>query len=948
MEDEFNLVFNEKDANFMEDISYNTIIYKINNKFLMLRNILDKEMNINIYELSNSSLLYSLKNDSSTSFFDFHSKFETIFFVCNKNVIIYQIDEKQKTVEQISIIKGHFSSIKYANFSPLTPNILMTVSKNDDIKIFDVYKSLAKNHIFINESLDLNKEIKWNNCKIAVKLKDNSIIEISYFSHNINDVSEKIKFADKIKNFYYYDNTMSFSALIVITNKNVYYGNNKNDMKSIITLQHSFHGICYFQKSKILILFDKKEILLLFLFFTKIEKTFTIKVKEIQIDYPIYFINEEQLLNNEICKFYSLNIDKINSYLIKGQNLENINDNQLKDNPNDNQLKEFLNKIISNISDLSLLLSKINNEQIKVISNKKYFDYKEIKKELEIIKTRNLFKRKEHVKKNIDKIDKKTNINEKYIFILTLLVNDNTNIDLIMKYLQFLKELENDEKKLENLKKYLNNDIEEYKNELDYYINIIPKNIYQNLNEENKISQKDNIINFFEEFKNWEINNINDFEKYLKDSIYINKKIIHYNMPTSFENEEYFIYGYYLVISNILKNLYQNTKAQSIVKEENEIANEVLKIVDILKYNMGRTLTYIKNNELELEILQYLFILTIQGLDKTEYDFSFNIITSKKIKVEDIDKFNESSEEKIILEKDKIIWKNKNYKNYENLCLNNFKLYQGNSYYSKKLYNYEYYKKHFTQKYQLSAIKEFYKNILPSKCFKSIYTNLYGEDQYYPFEDKNFIDEFFDNYYNIIPMKLENICGVTDKYSLKTFLVPFLNTYNGHIKNDKKILRKGYSISVGNHEFGHIFGLINFYMNNARFQIETPRKKALEFSEGGYYIELLLYGRKLDSLNVLEALYIINEANYNKTFLEFQNGFNDIKIEDLKVTGTLANELPTIEFNENNIRKLRNTYISYKDLENAKQKIIKIKMKNDVLGRIIPDRIYEIINKKYS
>ena len=104
----------------------------------------------------------------------------------------------------------------------------------------------------------------------------------------------------------------------------------------------------------------------------------------------------------------------------------------------------------------------------------------------------------------------------------------------------------------------------------------------------------------------------------------------------------------------------------------------------------------------------------------------------------------------------------------------------------------------------------------------------------------------------------------------------------------------------------------------------------------------------MDSLNVLEALYIINEANYNKTFLEFQNGFNDIKIEDLKVTGTLANELPTIEFNENNIRKLRNTYISYKDLENAKQKIIKIKMKNDVLGRIIPDRIYEIINKKYS
>ena len=407
MEDEFSLVLNEsKDSNFLEDIPYIMQTLKINNKLLMLSNILDKE--IIIYELSNFSLLYSLKNDSSTSFFDFHSKFETIFFVCyNKNVIIYQIDEKQRTVKEISIINGHFSSIRYANFSPLTPNILMAVSENNDIKIFDVYKSLAINQIFINEKLNLNKEIKWNNCKIAIKLKDNSIIEISHFSHNIDAVSEKIKFDDKIKNFYYYDNTMPFSALIVITNTNVYYGNDKNDMKSIITLQHSFHQIYYFHKSKILILFDKKEILLLFLNLKKIEKNFTIKIKEIQINYPIYFINEKELLNNEICKFYSLNIDKINSYLIKGQNLKKTNDNQLKKNPNDNQLKEFLNKIISKISDLSFLLPKNNNEQDKVISNKKYFDYEEIKKELEIIKTRNLFKQKEHVKKYIDKIDKK-------------------------------------------------------------------------------------------------------------------------------------------------------------------------------------------------------------------------------------------------------------------------------------------------------------------------------------------------------------------------------------------------------------------------------------------------------------------------------------------------------------------------------------------------------------
>ena len=114
--------------------------------------------------------------------------------------------------------------------------------------------------------------------------------------------------------------------------------------------------------------------------------------------------------------------------------------------------------------------------------------------------------------------------------------------------------------------------------------------------------------------------------------------------------------------------------------------------------------------------------------------------------------------------------------------------------------------------------------------------------------------------------------------------------YNDCNKNDKKIIRKGNTIAVGNHKFGHIFGLNNFYMNNARFQIETPRNLLLDFAEGGY-IELLLYGRVLDSLNELQVLYIINEAHYNKTFLEFQNGFNNIKVEYLNVKGVFSNKV---------------------------------------------------------
>ena len=58
-----------------------------------------------------------------------------------------------------------------------------------------------------------------------------------------------------------------------------------------------------------------------------------------------------------------------------------------------------------------------------------------------------------------------------------------------------------------------------------------------------------------------EINDINDFEKYLKDSKYINQTIIHYNM-------QYFIYSNFKLIRSVLINLYQKTKDESIVKDE--------------------------------------------------------------------------------------------------------------------------------------------------------------------------------------------------------------------------------------------------------------------------------------------------------------------------------------------------------------------------------------------
>ena len=56
-------------------------------------------------------------------------------------------------------------------------------------------------------------------------------------------------------------------------------------------------------------------------------------------------------------------------------------------------------------------------------------------------------------------------------------------------------------------------------------------------------------------------------------------------------------------------------------------------------------------------------------------------------------------------------------------------------------------------------------------------------------------------------------------------------------------------------------------------------------NEGGYFIDLALYGKVLEQMNFAQALYVLNEENYKKTYLDFQFGFNNINEEDLKITG---------------------------------------------------------------
>ena len=476
---------------------------KINKQFLLLENA--NEFNtLNIYDLKTFQLFKLLKLEYNINYFDFHNHYEIIFFVCfNKDVIIYEIDIENKKINKLSLVKGHFTQIIYASFSPFYPNFFLSVSINKEIKIYDISKSLPISHIFLDEWPIYASKIKWGMNNIGIMTKsnishnfNNDIILIQDYELYVKEYTYKISFNDKIKDFYFYDDYI----LIALTAKDIKFALNKDDITTIYSMKkpNQNYNNFYYKKKKLLILFFSNEIVGLSINYKRVTEIFSYFVT---IFNPLFFIKENFLGENEVCKVYSIYDWQNISYSI---NIKNPNSESkiIYISSNKEEIKDFLNKIAKVISDIPLLLSIKNNEENNYNKNKKYFNYKEIQIEFDLIKKRNLLKRKEELKNNIDKINTINDIEKKYIFILKLIINDNTNIDLLLNYLIFLKEKENE------LKKFFNNDIEEYNSELECYLNIISKKDADEYLKIKKKSQMDELFEFMENLLKNSKNNI--------------------------------------------------------------------------------------------------------------------------------------------------------------------------------------------------------------------------------------------------------------------------------------------------------------------------------------------------------------------------------------------------------------------------------------------------------
>lgn len=392
------------------------------------------------------------------------------------------------------------------------------------------------------------------------------IIIFNYLLFIPEDV-KNILFDEKIIDFHFYEKK-NFS-LIVLTKNDIKYVCNDEKKIPFYKINKKFSWNFYSQKRKILIIFFRDEIQIFKLNFPNIETIFTYNLKNSGIYHSLNLFDEKQLEDDELCKFYFSDYFGINSFSITCKK-PIIDERDIKGQ--EEKLEDFLKNIIKKISDIPLLLSKKNNIENVYEKTKKYFDFDAIQQELKTIKKRNLFKRKEEVKNNLKQISLKVDIQEKYLFILILLVNDNTNQKLINEYLVFLKDNKN---KLEEIYK---EDFENYENELSFYLNIIKVEDAFKILKETKKSQKDELITFMDDLLKYKEKTTNEFENYLNSFEEFYKKAKYYNMPADRENEELCYYGYLHLIKYSLNNLSKLIKEKKMKIETDDSIDKDMKI----------------------------------------------------------------------------------------------------------------------------------------------------------------------------------------------------------------------------------------------------------------------------------------------------------------------------------------------------------------------------------
>ena len=377
-----------------------------------------------------------------------------------------------------------------------------------------------------------------------------------------------------------------------------------------------------------------------------------------------------------------------------------------------------------------------------------------------------------------------------------------------------------------------------------------------------------------------------------------------------------------------------------------------------MKYCVEKVITddlFNKNGKIFNDKTKITFILILIAIpqEKDICDYNINLLKSTDYKnkdefIQDLKKegFKTIDEKNFFYENEKNFSEMINIEKDKSICIKNVKLNINKNLNLRKeeLYNYEYILNESLIKRKINQIRKFLGNIFCSKLFKEILEILYPPDIKFPFDDKTFVYEYLNEYLNFIPLKSMTSNAFTDKLTCEIYIflqkkIFFVGNDLFKIKKDdieliKSSLYISALIKTNIQETNHNFYNYFYYSSNGTIPFKTPRKKELNIRESGRHIELLLFNRIVNQINLGEAMYILNENNYNKSINEFNKGFNDLNDEDLNIRGVFEefNYIKKIE----NIKDLEEETLIVADpgggLNISGDCFIEIKDENDVIG----------------
>ena len=937
--------------------------YIINQKYLAEYDLKD----VKIFEINSEKtlkLLFEFHEENKITNIEFNPSIDNIIIISydNGTCKIYNILNKNN--KEFILFEGIDNcGIISSKFNYLNPNIIASLNENSSIIIWNI-NEFPLLQIISNNKNNKIKNFKWSYFSVhLIEIKTHEDIQLI----EIETKEIKAQYKYKGKNFLFLDenNALIFKSdsieKINIEEKKCVNKININDkyMSNIDLIQYNYLVIII-PSLKNLSIYDIrslseikkssfKDVDSYYFFYSSNHKItchsfFETPEEKLNSSIIDFDIDEKKNINGNINNIKNNFYDKYEKKIYKYKSLLNFKENEEKEpvfyEKNYMKINDVL-QFFNSVKKINIFTRKkvVNNiiNNIVSIELKEELDlknFKEITKFSNIYNIKDLAKKKMEILKILEQINISNQIKELYIEIAKLLTIDNTNDNLLSIYLLFLKIYEN------KLKDNLNeNEIQEYNIEIKYYEPCFSKEEYQSLFDENKESEKITVLNFIEKaysVKSYKYDN-KDLVKLIKDED-INIDFPKFNQKIDYDcpNKEL---KWHLIKIHIFSK-YRNL---NLSRDEQDNLERLKKGLFMVKEKNLLKNDNILNDKNKLATTVYLITNPCNAKDST-IDFICNLLLSTKNTKENLEaKFNT----KINNITKPLKYKNIEYKDCQDLCLNNLDD-SNNEFSYKEKYNFNYIINNFENK--KNEIKKFLKNILVKKTFQDAYNVLF-KDKNYKLLNSTYLDEFIDKRLNFIPSRSFSTLAISDKISLDTFIfIKSRNIITSNslspllLENLKDILNTGGYVLTGEHEIFHLLNYIPYYENNCSISRITPKKRYYEGkNDGGEYLELILFDKIFNEINLNEALYILNEDNYDKPLNQFKEDFKNISSRDfkpnnsndLKIKGVFNYFNNYLDRNESGELKYNDIFINLKE---RKIKMSDFKMKfyleDDVLGRI--------------